>query len=118
MAKPASWLRRGAGFFSAAVSLGGESTKIEWVHDSDFRFFPVIADETFGYVLNPIDLAVNKIAAAADRQVARDLVDLLTIHRHIIPLGAGARGHAFRDTAPRRVDRGHGFFRAGGRDAS
>ena len=45
-------------------------------------------DETFGYVLHPVDLATNKVAAAYGRQEPRDVVDLLTVHERILPLGA------------------------------
>jgi hypothetical protein len=34
------------------------------VADSDYRSFPTMADETFGYVLHPVDLAMNKVMAA------------------------------------------------------
>jgi len=51
-------------------------------------FFPVIRDDTFGYVLHPVDLATNKVAAAYGRREPRDVVDLLTIHENILPLGA------------------------------
>ena len=47
-----------------------------------------MADDTFGYVLHPVDLATNKAMAAAGRRELRDLVDLLTIHETILPLGA------------------------------
>jgi hypothetical protein len=66
----------------------GEKIILEWVADSDFRFFPTQTDEVFGYVLHPVDLATNKASAAADRRVARDVVDLVTIHETILPLGA------------------------------
>ena len=66
----------------------GEKMALEWVTDSDFRFFPTQADEIFGYVLHPVDLATNKASAAADRRVPRDVVDLVTIHETILPLGA------------------------------
>jgi hypothetical protein len=39
-------------------------------------------------VLQPADLATNKASAAADRRVSRDIVDLVTIHERILPLGA------------------------------
>jgi hypothetical protein len=45
-------------------------------------------DELFGYVLDAVDLATNKASAAADRRVPRDVVDLVTIHETILPLGA------------------------------
>ena len=43
------------------------------VVDREFRFFPVIKDETFGYVLHPVDLATNKTMAAAGRRELRDM---------------------------------------------
>jgi hypothetical protein len=47
--------------------------KLEWVADSDFRFFPTIRDETFGYIPHPVDLATNKVAAAYGRREPRDI---------------------------------------------
>jgi hypothetical protein len=58
------------------------------VVDSDYRFFPTIPDEVFGYVLHPADLATNKVMAATGRREVRDLVDLVTIDETILPLGA------------------------------
>jgi hypothetical protein len=66
----------------------GDRMRLEWVHDSAFRFFPTLRDELFGYVLHPVDLATNKASAAADRREPRDIVDLVTIHESILPLGA------------------------------
>jgi hypothetical protein len=84
-----TWLpNRGGGKRAALVRGLGEQTQLEWVADSDFRFFPAQPDELFGYVLHPADLATNKASAAADRRVPRDIVDLITIHDHILPLGA------------------------------
>jgi len=83
-----AWQRREPTFFQALVSRDGETTKLEWVLDSDFRFFPVLPDALFGYVLHPADLATNKVMAAAGRREPRDVVDLLTIHEEILPLGA------------------------------
>jgi hypothetical protein len=82
------WQRREPGIYALLASRGGETTKLEWVVDSDFRFFPTMPDETFGYVLHPVDLATNKVAAAYGRREPRDVVDLLTIHDRILPLGA------------------------------
>jgi hypothetical protein len=82
------WRRREPSFYQAIVTRSGESTKLEWVVDSDFRFFPTQRDATFGYVLHPIDLATNKAMAAAGRREPRDIVDLVMIHNEIIPLGA------------------------------
>lgn len=82
------WKRREPGIYALIASRSGETTKLEWVLDSDFRFFPTIRDETFGYVLHPVDLATNKVGAAYGRREPRDVVDLLTIHDRILPLGA------------------------------
>jgi hypothetical protein len=82
------WLRREPTFYAVLASKAGAATKLEWAVDSDFRFFPTMRDETFGYVLHPVDLAMNKVMAAAGRHEPRDVVDLLTIHDRIVPLGA------------------------------
>src|SRR5207245_837110 len=51
------------------------------------RFSPTMRDATFGYVLHPVDLAINKVMAAAGGHEVRDLVDLVMIHDTILPLG-------------------------------
>jgi len=70
------------------VTLGEESTRLEWVVDSDFRFFAAMKDDAFGYSMHPVDLAVNKVVSAVGRRELRDLVDLVTIQETILPLGA------------------------------
>jgi hypothetical protein len=85
-----AWQRKEPLFYQAIVSDKAESTRLEWVVDSDFRFFPTIEDPDFGHVLHPVDLATNKIMAAAGRREPRDVVDLVTIHHEILPLGAVA----------------------------
>lgn len=82
------WRRRHEEICTAEISKGGESTKLDWVVDSDFRFFPPLADPVFGYVLHPADIATNKALAAGGRRMARDAVDLVTIHERFFPLGA------------------------------
>jgi len=82
------WLRQLPLIYTAGVTKGDDGTRLEWVVDSDFRFFPTMRDEVFGYVLHPVDLAMNKVMAAAGRRELRDLVDLVTIHETILPLGA------------------------------
>ena len=76
------------GRHEASVEKGGDRMQLEWLTDSAFRFFPTQPDDMFGYVLHPADLATNKASAAADRRVPRDIVDLVTIHESILPLGA------------------------------
>jgi hypothetical protein len=83
-----TWLRQQPATYSASVRIDSEETKLEWVADSDYRFFPVVADDQFGYVLHIVDLAVNKTMAAASRREPRDIVDLLTLHDQVLPIGA------------------------------
>jgi len=82
------WLRQQPATYAAAISLGNEETKLEWVADSDYRFFPVVKDDQFGYVLHVVDLAVNKVMAAASRREPRDIVDLVTLHDSVLSIGA------------------------------
>lgn len=82
------WFRREPMIHTAEVRDGDERTRLEWVADSDFRFFPTVKDDLFGYVLHPVDLATNKVMAAAGRRKPADLVDLLAIHDRVLPLGA------------------------------
>jgi hypothetical protein len=82
------WLRQQPAIYTAEVTREGAGTRLEWVADSDFRFFPTMRDDTFGYVLHPADLAMNKVMAAAGRREVRDLADVVTIHESILPLGA------------------------------
>ena len=82
------WLRRLTTIQTANIAFAGERTKLEWVFDSDFRFFPTVPDEIFGYMLHPVDLAMNKVMAAAGRRALRDLIDLVTINQTVLPLGA------------------------------
>jgi len=82
------WLRREPGIHAALVERRGGGTKLEWVRDSDFRFFPTVKDDLFGYRLHVFDLATNKALAAGGRREPRDVLDLLYIHERHIPLGA------------------------------
>lgn len=83
-----TWARRESLIQTAEITRGSEITRLEWVVDSDFRFFPVIPDDVFGFVLHPVDLATNKVMAAAGRRALRDILDLITIHEQILALGA------------------------------
>lgn len=75
-------------FKRASVRKDEQGTKIEWVFDSAFRFYPTEPDEALGYRLNYWDAATNKVLAAAGRNVIRDYVDLLEIHQNHLSLGA------------------------------
>ncbi|HXJ93424.1 MAG TPA: nucleotidyl transferase AbiEii/AbiGii toxin family protein [Terriglobia bacterium] len=83
-----SWKKIVTGKREAELEGLGDRMRLEWVHDAAFRFFPPQPDELFGYVLHPADLATNKASAAANRREPRDIVDLVTIHENILPLGA------------------------------
>jgi hypothetical protein len=82
------WLRQQPATYGATVRRRNEETRLEWLADSDYRFFPVIKDDQFGYVLHVVDLAINKVMAAASRREPRDIVDLLTLHERVLPIGA------------------------------
>lgn len=82
------WVRREPAVYTAEVTGQNGATHLEWVVDSEFRCFPVMKDDIFGYVLHPIDLATNKVMAAAGRRELRDIVDLVTVHETILTLGA------------------------------
>ncbi len=76
------------GYIRAIISKNQESTKIEWAHDSAWRFLPVLYSEDRGYYLHPIDLAINKVLALAGRDEPRDYLDIHDIHKRILSLGA------------------------------
>ncbi len=73
-----TWLRREPGIHAAVVERDGEATRLEWVRDSDFRFYPALADELFGYALHPIDIATNKALAAVGRRAMRSICFIST----------------------------------------
>jgi hypothetical protein len=81
------WVRCEPGIYIATVERNGATTRLEWARDSDFRFFPAIADELFGYRLHIADIATNKALAAAGRREPRDVLDLLYIQGRYLPLG-------------------------------
>ncbi len=75
------------GFVRAIVRRGTEATRVEWAHDSAWRFMPTVRDERVGFVLHPVDLAVNKTLALAGRDEVRDVLDVLHFHRGLLGLG-------------------------------
>jgi hypothetical protein len=83
-----TWIRQLPLVYTAEVALEDAGTRLEWVVDSDYRFFPTVHDDVFGYVLHPVDLALNKVMAAVGRRELRDIVDLVRVHERILPLGA------------------------------
>ena len=83
-----SWLLRTPSFHRALVTAAGEQLKIEWAHDSAFRFFPVQKDDLCGYRLHDADAATNKVLALAGRSEVRDFVDVVHLHATYLSLGA------------------------------
>ncbi|MBX7113295.1 MAG: nucleotidyl transferase AbiEii/AbiGii toxin family protein [Myxococcaceae bacterium] len=76
------------GYIRARVVCGDDSTKIEWAHDSAWRFMPTVADAELGFVLHPVDLALNKVLALVGRNEPRDFLDVLEVHERTLCLGA------------------------------
>lgn len=75
------------GYIRAIVSRGAEATKIDWAHDSAWRFLPAIRTEQAGFALHPVDLAINKLLALVGRDEARDYLDIHDVLTRILPLG-------------------------------
>ena len=75
-------------FCRARVQKGAHATRLEWVYDSAFRFFPIEPDPELGYRLHFWDAATNKVLAGVGRGVIRDFVDLIHLHETRLSLGA------------------------------
>ncbi len=80
-------LRERPGFVQATVSRGADALLVEWVHDSAFRFFPLVEHDDLGLTLHPFDLATNKVLALVGRVEVRDWVDVLTCDERLQPFG-------------------------------
>ncbi len=76
------------GFVSASVRRDRESTILDWAHESSWRFLPLVDIPGGGVMLHPIDLAINKLVALANRREPRDVVDAIFAHTHILPFPA------------------------------
>ncbi len=77
-------------FIRATISRGENALKLEWVRDTAFRFFPVIADDDLGYRLHDVDLAVNKCLTLANRAEVRDIIDIVHINDTVISLACAS----------------------------
>jgi hypothetical protein len=80
-------LMRQPGFVRALVRNKDDATKVEWAHDSAWRYLPTIRAPRSGFQLNPIDLAINKLLALVGRDEPRDYLDIHEGMR-VLPLGA------------------------------
>lgn len=74
------------GYVRAVVSRDAGSTRIDWAHDSAWRFMPPVRDALGGYLLHNVDLAINKTLALAGRDEARDFVDIMYVNDKVLPL--------------------------------
>lgn len=74
------------GFVRAIVTRAGDATRVDWAHDSAWRFMPLVRDQLGGLLLDPVDLAINKVLVLAGRDEARDFVDILFVHERVLPL--------------------------------
>lgn len=79
-------VRERPGFVQATVSRGHDRLLVEWVHDSAYRFFPLVEHEELGLTLHPFDLATNKVLALVGRLEVRDWLDVLVCHDRLQPL--------------------------------
>lgn len=85
------------GFIRAVVHRAGGRTRVDWAHDSAWRFMPLVRDPLGGLLLHPVDLAINKILALAGRDEPRDFVDTLFVHRRVLPLAGMCWAAAGKD---------------------
>ncbi|MEQ1692581.1 MAG: hypothetical protein ABMA00_14930, partial [Gemmatimonas sp.] len=76
------------GFIRAIVQHRADHTRVDWAHNSAWRFMPLVRDPVGGWLLHPVDLAINKTLALAGRDEPRDFVDMLYAHETILPVGA------------------------------
>jgi hypothetical protein len=74
------------GFVRTTVRRAGETTRVDWAHDSAWRFMPLVRDPLGGLLLHPVDLAINKVLTLAGRDEPRDFVDVLFVHDRVLPL--------------------------------
>jgi len=75
------------GFIRATVTKATEATRVDWAHETAWRFMPLVRDELGGYLLHDVDLATNKTLALAGREEPRDFVDILYVHERVLALG-------------------------------
>ncbi len=93
----AEFTTRQPSFWRASVREGSFQSKLEWVRDSAFRFFPVEPDLDLGWRLHWWDAATNKVLALAGREKLRDKLDTLFLHRSHLPFGALVWAAAAKD---------------------
>lgn len=90
-------LREARSFVEAQVSRGPDTTLIQWVQDSAYRFLPLIQHPEMGLTMHPLDLATNKLLAVVGRREPRDWIDILHCDLTVQPLGYLAWAAAGKD---------------------
>jgi hypothetical protein len=80
-------VRERPAFVEAVVSHGSERLLLQWVRDSAYRFFPLVAHSDFGLTMHPFDLATNKVLALVGRLEVRDWIDTIECNAKVQPLG-------------------------------
>ena len=80
-----TWLRQTAFMHAATIARRGGRQSSNGSPTAISGSFPPLRS-IFGYRLHPIDLAVNKLFAAAGRSEPRDIHDLMVIHETVAPL--------------------------------
>ncbi|MDP3717019.1 MAG: nucleotidyl transferase AbiEii/AbiGii toxin family protein [Acidobacteriota bacterium] len=80
-------IRERPGFVQATASRDHHQLLIEWVHDSAYRFFPLVEHQELGLTLHPFDLATNKVLALIGRLEVRDWIDVIACDERLQPLG-------------------------------
>jgi hypothetical protein len=76
------------GFVRSVVRREDAATRVDWARESAWRFLPLVQDPLGGWLLHPVDLALNKVLALAGRDEPRDFVDALFVHTTVLPLSA------------------------------
>lgn len=102
-----------------AVSGADGATKLQWTRDTSWLYFPPVPDPEFGFVLAFEDLAVNKIAAAADRGRLRDFHDLAALDLLGVPpwaLALAAMGKDAELSPPAVLERCRRLLKQAGED--
>lgn len=92
-----SWQLQLPTFQRATITRHDGSVKLEWVHDSAFRFYPVEPDDDLGWRLHFADAATNKLLALSARAEPRDFVDAIHLHETYLSLGTLAWAASGKD---------------------
>ncbi|MCK5797526.1 MAG: hypothetical protein KAI47_10105 [Deltaproteobacteria bacterium] len=74
-------------FVEAVVQRNDQTTIMQWVCDSAYRFFPLMKHPDFGLTLHPFDLATNKVLALVGRLEVRDWIDIMACSNGLQHLG-------------------------------